>query len=179
MGLRGAKSHSLATKEHPMTDIVDKATRSKMMSSIKGKHTKPEMIVRRFLHAAGFRYRLHHKDLPGKPDLVLPKYNLVIFVHGCFWHQHQGCHYAYTPASNSEKWKEKLEGNRQRGLIQQQQLLEMGWRVLVIWECGLRHNSLMIDEITQIITSSVQLTEWPAKPPRSSKVMQPRGNSGK
>lgn len=149
-----------------MTDIVDQATRSRMMSSIKGKNTKPEMTVRRLLHAAGFRYRLHRKDLPGKPDLVLPKYNLVIFVHGCFWHQHQGCHYAYTPASNSEKWKEKLEGNRQRDLIQQQQLIEMGWRVLVIWECGLKHLEKEIPEIISIILGHSYISEWPKRPPR-------------
>jgi DNA mismatch endonuclease (patch repair protein) len=149
-----------------MTDIVDQATRSRMMSSIKGKNTKPEMTVRRLLHAAGFRYRLHRKDLPGKPDLVLPKYNLVIFVHGCFWHQHQGCHYAYTPASNSEKWKVKLEGNRQRDLIQQQQLLDMGWRVLVIWECGLKHLEKEITGKISIILGHSEISEWPKKPPR-------------
>ncbi|WP_417764796.1 very short patch repair endonuclease [Shewanella chilikensis] len=149
-----------------MTDTVDQAARSRMMSSIKGKNTKPEMTVRRLLHAAGFRYRLHRKDLPGKPDLLLPKYNLVIFVHGCFWHQHQGCHYAYTPASNSEKWKEKLEGNRQRDLAQQQQLLEMGWRVLVIWECGLKHLEKEIPEIISIILGHSAISEWPKRPPR-------------
>ncbi len=149
-----------------MTDIVDKATRSRMMSSIRGKDTKPEMAVRRLLHAAGFRYRLHRKDLPGKPDLVLPKYNLVIFVHGCFWHRHPGCHYAYTPASNSDKWKAKLEGNRQRDQIQQQQLLDMGWRVLVIWECGLKHLEANLAEITSMILGHAEICEWPKKPPR-------------
>jgi len=153
-----------------MTDIVDKATRSRMMSAIKGKNTKPEMAVRRKLHALGFRFRLHRKDLPGKPDLVLPKYNLAIFVHGCFWHQHRGCHYAYTPASNSEKWKTKLEGNRQRDRIQQQRLLEMGWRVLVIWECGIKHSEYMTEEISSIIRSSIQLAEWPTEPSRPSRI---------
>lgn len=160
-----------------MTDIVDQATRSRMMSSIKGKNTKPEMAVRRWLHAQGYRYRLHRKGLPGKPDLVLPKYNLVIFVHGCFWHQHPGCHYAYTPASNSEKWKAKLEGNRQRDQVQQQQLLDMGWRVLVIWECGLKHLSQMIEEIAPIINSDTKLLEWPATPPRPSRQFNTGDNS--
>lgn len=150
-----------------MTDIVDKATRSRIMSSIRGKNTKPEMTVRRFLHAAGFRYRLHRKDLPGKPDLILPKYNLVVFVHGCFWHQHHGCHYAYTPASNTVQWREKLEGNRQRDLVQQQQLLDMGWRVLVVWECGLKHSKHDLEEITSAIQSNNQILEWPVQPPRS------------
>lgn len=149
-----------------MTDIVDKATRSRMMSSIKGKDTKPELAVRRLLHAAGFRYRLHRRDLPGKPDLVLPKYNLVIFVHGCFWHQHQGCHYAYTPASNSEKWAAKLEGNRQRDQVQQQQLLDMGWRVLVIWECGLKHLKDNFMEVRSMIEGHSEISEWPKRPPR-------------
>lgn len=152
-----------------MTDIVDKATRSRMMSSIKGKNTKPEMMVRRWLHSQGYRFRLHRKDLPGKPDIVLPKYNLVIFVHGCFWHQHLGCHYAYTPASNSEKWKAKLEGNKVRDEVQQQLLREMGWRVLTIWECGLKHSSLTTSEISPLIRSDAQLFEWPVKPPRPAK----------
>lgn len=151
-----------------MTDIVNKATRSRMMSAIKGKDTRPELTVRRLLHSAGFRYRLHRRDLPGKPDLVLPKYNLVIFVHGCFWHQHPGCHYAYTPASNSEKWKQKLEGNRERDRKQQQKLLDMGWRVLVIWECGLKHMNPVIAEIAAAIRGDRKLQEWPAAPPRPS-----------
>ncbi|WP_010324919.1 very short patch repair endonuclease [Marinobacterium stanieri] len=153
-----------------MTDIVDQATRSRMMSSIKGKNTKPEMAVRRWLHAQGYRYRLHRKDLPGKPDLVLPKYNLVIFVNGCFWHQHPGCHYAYTPASNNEKWKAKLEGNRQRDQIQQQQLLDMGWRVLIIWECGLKHSQDTAAEIKALISGQLNIAEWPDKPPRTDGV---------
>ncbi len=149
-----------------MTDIVDQATRSRMMSSIKGKNTKPEMMVRRWLHSLGYRFRLHRKDLPGKPDIVLPKYNLVIFVHGCFWHQHQGCHYAYTPASNSEKWKAKLEGNQQRDQVQQQLLLEMGWRVLTIWECGLKHSPATMAEINTLISGHENFSEWPDIPPR-------------
>lgn len=151
-----------------MNDIVDKVTRSRMMASIKGRDTRPEMLVRRFLHAAGFRYRLHCRNLPGKPDLVLRKYNLVIFVHGCFWHRHKGCHYAYMPSSNSEKWKRKLEGNRKRDEIQKQELLDSGWRVLVIWECGLKHSESILDEVVSVIKSETRYTELPETPPRTT-----------
>lgn len=118
-----------------MVDIVDKAVRSRMMSGIRGKDTKPEMQVRRFLHAAGFRYRLHVKDLPGRPDIVLPKYRAVIQVHGCFWHRHPGCRLAATPASNVEMWAAKFARNVERDKEVECQLTEMGWRVLTVWEC--------------------------------------------
>jgi len=108
------------------------------MSQIQAKDTKPEMIVRKFLHSNGFRYRLHVKDLPGKPDLVLPKYNSVIFVHGCFWHAHEGCKYFKIPKSRTEWWKEKLYGNKERDKKHIQQLRNLGWNVIVIWECELK-----------------------------------------
>ncbi|MEO9904317.1 MULTISPECIES: very short patch repair endonuclease [Alphaproteobacteria] len=120
-----------------MADIVDKATRSRMMSGIKGKDTKPEMIVRRALHKAGFRYRLHVKDLPGKPDIVLPKYKTVIFVHGCFWHKHD-CKYFKWPKTRPDFWKEKIEANVRRDRASSKQLENTGWNVLTIWECELR-----------------------------------------
>ncbi len=118
-----------------MVDVVDKKTRSRMMSGIRGKNTKPELIVRKALHARGFRFKLHVKELPGKPDLVLPKYRAVIFVHGCFWHRHQGCRFAVLPKSNSEFWARKLDSNRERDLLHGQQLSSLGWRVFTIWEC--------------------------------------------
>lgn len=121
-----------------MTDIVDSRTRSRMMAGIRGKNTKPELIVRRFLHSKGFRFRLHDAKLPGRPDIVMPKYKLLIFVHGCFWHRHQGCRYATSPAQNGEKWQEKFRQNVERDQQQIKQLLDQGWRVLVIWECALR-----------------------------------------
>jgi DNA mismatch endonuclease (patch repair protein) len=108
------------------------------MSQISGKDTKPEMIVRKFLHANGFRYRLHVKELPGKPDLVLPKYNTVIFVHGCFWHVHEDCKYFKIPQTRSEWWKEKLYGNKERDEKKIEELKEMGWKVIVVWECDLK-----------------------------------------
>lgn len=118
-----------------MADVVDKATRSRMMSGIKAKDTAPEMLVRRFLHSHGFRYRLHVKDLPGKPDIVLPKYHTVIFVHGCFWHQHPGCKDVVLPKSNTKFWKDKLEGNAKRDVGNIAELGRLGWRCLVVWEC--------------------------------------------
>lgn len=105
-----------------------------MMSGIRGKDTKPEMIVRRGLHAMGFRYRLHDKSLPGKPDLVLPKYNAVIFVHGCFWHKHD-CNYFKWPKTRPEFWREKILGNVERDLYAIRCLNEKGWRTAVVWEC--------------------------------------------
>ena len=111
-----------------MTDIVDPATRSRMMSGIRGKDTRPEMLVRKALHARGFRFRLHVKDLPGRPDIVLPKFRAVIFVHGCFWHRHHGCRLAYTPKSNTQFWLDKLESNMRRDKLALTALDALGWQ---------------------------------------------------
>lgn len=105
------------------------------MAAIRGKNTKPEIAVRRYLHRAGFRYRLHVPDLPGKPDIVLPKYKVVVFVHGCFWHIHKGCKDAVMPKSNSEFWKKKLTGNVERDHKNAALLREKGWHVITVWEC--------------------------------------------
>jgi len=118
-----------------MTDIVSKKTRSRMMSTIRGKNTKPEMIVRKYLHWRGFRFRLHNSKLPGKPDIVLPKYKTCVLVHGCFWHQHPGCRFAYSPKSNRQFWEEKLAGNVERDRKNRKDLRKLGWRVFTIWEC--------------------------------------------
>ena len=120
-----------------MTDIVDPATRSRMMSSIRGKDTKPEMIVRRLLHHRGFRYRLHAINLPGKPDIVLGKYHAVVMINGCFWHRH-GCNLFHWPKSNKHLWRKKLNRNATVDKKNIASLLEGGWRVQVIWECALR-----------------------------------------
>lgn len=120
-----------------MTDIVDKQTRSRMMSGIRATDTKPEISIRKELFSRGFRYRLHVKKLPGKPDLVLPKYHAVIFVHGCFWHGHQ-CSLFKWPKSNSEFWKKKITGNHKRDQKRISQLQAEGWKVLTIWECSFR-----------------------------------------
>ena len=123
-----------------MIDIVSKKTRSRMMSNIRSKDTKPEMIVRRYLHQNGFRYRLHMKDLPGKPDIVLPKYNVVIFVHGCFWHRHQNCKYATTPRTNRKFWNNKFSINIQRDQRNMDLLKDSGWNIIIFWECAIRNN---------------------------------------
>lgn len=124
-----------------MIDVVDKATRSRMMSCIRGKNTRPELTVRSFLHRAGLRFRLHAK-LPGKPDLVLPKHRTVVFVHGCFWHRHENCRYCTIPANNAAFWQEKFADNVRRDARVKQQLQELGWRVLVIWSCQLNEHEL-------------------------------------
>lgn len=121
-----------------MTDIVDRQTRSRMMSGIRGKDTKPEMVLRRALHSRGFRYRLHGKGLVGRPDLILARHRAVIFVHGCFWHRHEGCRYATTPATRPDFWAEKFVANVRRDRAVRDALLADGWRVATIWECALR-----------------------------------------
>lgn len=119
-------------------DRLTPEERSELMSKIRSKDTKPELIVRKHLHALGFRYRLHPKKLPGHPDICLPKYNTVVFVHGCFWHRHEGCKIATTPKSNVEFWETKFRRNVERDLRVREQLQQLGWRVLVVWECELK-----------------------------------------
>jgi len=126
-----------------MADIVDKQTRTRMMAGIRGKDTKPEMVLRRALHARGFRYRLHGKGVPGRPDLILAKHRATIFVHGCFWHRHEGCRFATTPATRPEFWAEKFAANVRRDRAVCDTLSEDGWRVATIWECALRKPQLV------------------------------------
>ena len=114
-----------------------------MMAAIRGKDTKPEIIVRRFLHRAGFRFRLHRRDLPGRPDIVLPKYRTVVEVRGCFWHQHEGCPFAYMPKSNRSFWEAKLEGNRERDKRNLRELASLGWRAIEVWECELETGTIL------------------------------------
>lgn len=121
-----------------MTDIVDPKTRSRMMSGIRSKNTRPEMLLRKALHARGFRYRLHGANLPGKPDLVFPRYRAVCFVHGCFWHRHPGCRFATTPATRAEFWETKFGDNVVRDRDNGALLETRGWRVAVVWECSTR-----------------------------------------
>ena len=118
-----------------MTDIVDSRRRSEMMAGIKGRDTKPELVVRRIAHKLGLRFRLYRKDLPGRPDLVFPRRRLAVFVHGCFWHRHDGCRYAYTPKSRVTFWTKKFAENVARDRRNEEALQDLGWRVLVIWEC--------------------------------------------
>lgn len=121
-----------------MTDIVDSKTRSRMMSGIGGKNTQPEVALRHALHARGLRYRLHAKDVFGRPDIVLPRFRAAIFVHGCFWHRHPGCRYATTPSTRPDFWQSKFAANVTRDALVRATLLEQGWRVAVVWECALR-----------------------------------------
>ena len=121
-------------------DILTKEKRSWNMSRIKGKDTKPEKIVRSILHKNGFRFRLNRKDLPGKPDIVLPKYQTTIFVHGCFWHRHPRCKFAYNPKSRIKFWQKKFSENVERDRFVKKELRKMGWKVIVVWECELKND---------------------------------------
>ncbi|MBO9712470.1 very short patch repair endonuclease [Sphingomonas sp.] len=123
-----------------MADIVSKETRSRMMAQVRNKNTKPEMRVRRALHAAGFRFRLHRRDLAGRPDVVLPKYRTAVFVHGCFWHGHD-CPRGKRPSSNAAFWAAKIETNIARDLAAVERLSAAGWRVETIWECDLEEKT--------------------------------------
>lgn len=149
-----------------MTDVVDPATRSRMMSGIRGKNTRPELFIRRGLHRAGFRFRLHDRRLPGAPDLVLARYNAAIFVHGCFWHRHAGCRYASTPSTRPGFWKGKFDENCRRDERNHQLLLEAGWRVLTVWECGIRHEpEKLLEGLVELLTSGETIAELPDHPP--------------
>ncbi len=121
-----------------MPDPLTPEQRRRCMQSIKGRDTKPELLVRRYLHARGFRFRLHVNRLPGRPDIVLPRFRTVIFVNGCFWHGHEGCRYYVLPKSNVAYWKGKIEVNRARDLKERVELRNLGWHVITIWECQLK-----------------------------------------
>ena len=138
-------------------DVHDSKTRSYNMSRIKGKNTKPEETVRKYLFSQGFRYRKNDKRLPGKPDIVLPKYKTIIFVNGCFWHEHEGCRYFAWPQNNAEFWKEKIESNVVRDKKQYEELQDAGWRVIIVWECELKKKrksdtlERLVDEIKAVV----------------------------
>ena len=140
-----------------MADVHDKATRSYNMSRIKGTDTKPEMLVRKFLHANGIRFRVHNKNLPGKPDLTLTKYHTVIFVNGCFWHGHKGCRYFVLPKTRTAWWQEKIEETIKRDSTAIQNLKELGWKPIIIWECELnlgKRNASLANIISTITKES-------------------------
>ncbi len=135
-----------------MSDSVSKEQRSWNMSRIRGTDTSIEVMVRKYLFSKGFRYRKNVKDLPGKPDIVLPKYKTVIFVHGCFWHRHEGCKYATSPSSNSEYWQSKFLRNTENDKKHVQELTTLGWKVITIWECEIKKSfdetmNRVIDEL--------------------------------
>lgn len=143
-------------------DIVTPAKRSLMMSGICGKDTKPELAVRKLVHGLGYRFRLHRRDLPGSPDLVLPRLKKVIFVHGCFWHRHPGCRFAHTPKSNIEFWQTKLNKNTHRDAAAHHTLISTGWDVLIVWECEVADLSELSQKVRTFLTkdpvqSSIQV----------------------
>ncbi|GAA3951447.1 DNA mismatch endonuclease Vsr [Chitinophaga oryziterrae] len=121
-----------------MADVHSQEVRSFNMSKIKGKDTKPELLVRKFLFSHGFRYRLHDKKLPGKPDMVFPKYKTVLFINGCFWHGHDGCKYFVVPKTRTEWWLNKITGNKNKDVEHMLELKENGWNVIIVWECQLK-----------------------------------------
>jgi DNA mismatch endonuclease (patch repair protein) len=136
-----------------VADNITPQIRSSIMSRVKGRNTKPERTVRKLLHAMGYRFRLHRKDLPGKPDIVLPKYQSVIFVHGCFWHGHEGCKRAARPTSNIEFWNSKLDSNIKRDAEAQKNLKEQGWKYLVIWQCEMRNLTTLQARLKQFLVN--------------------------
>lgn len=137
-----------------MADVHTSSIRSYNMSRIKGKNTKPELVVRRYLHAQGLRYRLHLGNLPGTPDIVLPKYKTVVFIHGCFWHAHEGCRYFVVPKTRTEFWLNKIGRNVANDHKQQAELTALGWKVVTVWECELKPQRLqntlaaLVEDIT-------------------------------
>lgn len=133
-----------------MADRLNTQQRHRCMSRIRGKNTKPEILVRKGLYARGFRFRLHNKKLPGSPDIVLPKYGVAIMVNGCFWHGHKGCRYATKPKSNVEFWETKIARNRHRDEVTTAHLEALGWTVITIWECELRTSSQLDDRLNTL-----------------------------
>jgi len=125
--------------------------RSRNMSAIKSKNTKPEIFVRKLLHSKGYRFRLHKKDLPGSPDIVLPKYKTVIFVHGCFWHRHQNCKYASNPKTRREFWEKKFKENIERDKKTQKKLKNLGWKTNIVWECEVKNREILILKLEEIL----------------------------
>ena len=139
-----------------MADTLTKEKRSWNMSRIRGKDTQVEVKVRKYLFSKGFRYRKNVTDLPGKPDIVLPKYKTVVFIHGCFWHRHPGCKYSYTPKSNIEFWEKKFSANVKNDDIKKKQLEDDGWRVIVLWECDVerRFEQTMEKLVSELLETS-------------------------
>jgi DNA mismatch endonuclease, patch repair protein len=130
-----------------MVDVFSKRKRSQVMSRIRSRDTTPELTVRSTLHRLGYRFRVHAARLPGRPDVVLPRYKAVIFVHGCFWHRHRGCQFAYTPKTRTKFWLDKLNGNVTRDAKIRYQLRRMGWQVITVWECDIRKPRRLVQQL--------------------------------
>ncbi|MBY0231376.1 MAG: DNA mismatch endonuclease Vsr [Gemmataceae bacterium] len=150
-----------------MADIMDAEARSRLMARIRGKDTKPEKAVRRLLHGMGYRFRLHAKGLPGRPDIVLPRHRAVVFVHGCFWHRHAECKPRNLPATNTDYWREKFRANAERDERKTRELAALGWRVHVVWECQLREPDTLAARLLAFLRG-----EKPATPRRRSKPVE-------
>ena len=132
-----------------------------MMAGIRGKDTKPEIIVRRLLHKLGYRFRLHRKDLPGRPDIVLPKWETVVFVNGCYWHGHENCELYRTPKTRSEFWEAKIAGNRKRDERNYRQLRDAGWQVVLVWECAvMKKNGLTDTELAAAMSAAIETNRF-------------------
>lgn len=146
-----------------MVDVVDSGTRSRMMSGIRSTNTKPELRLRRALHAKGFRFKLHDRSLPGSPDIVLPRWRAVIEVRGCFWHRHERCRFTTMPETRPEFWAAKFGSNVERDQRNEKLLREAGWRVAIVWECALRAKNIdeQISEIVAWLKSDFQAIEFP------------------
>jgi len=144
----------VSVKEGFQTSNDETEQRSKNMAAIKSRDTKPEILTRRLLHALGYRFRLHLKDLPGCPDVVLPKYKTVIFINGCFWHQHNGCKFSSMPKSNQDYWQKKLNNNTIRDEINIAKLITLGWNVIVVWECETKDITSLRSRLTNMIHNS-------------------------
>ena len=139
------------------SEVIHKVSeqRSRNMSAIKSKNTKPEIKVRKVLHSMGYRFRLHSKDLPGSPDIVLPKYKTVIFVHGCFWHRHENCKYASTPKTRQEFWNKKFNENILRDKKNLEILSSLGWKIIIIWECEIRNKKINLEQIFKNVIKKI------------------------
>ena len=135
-------------------DRISKQHRSWNMSRIRGRNTKPELVVRSLLHRMGYRFRLHRRDLPGRPDVVLPRHRTAVLIHGCFWHRHAGCKFAYTPKSRPQFWGRKFEGNQHRDQVVRQELARLGWNVVVVWECEVRDLVRLAKRLSGLIPTS-------------------------
>jgi DNA mismatch endonuclease, patch repair protein len=141
-----------------LPDMFSPADRSKIMSHVKNRNTAPEIVVRRLLHRMGYRFRLHRANLPGHPDIVLPRHRKVIFVHGCFWHGHKGCPRAARPATNKEFWNVKLDANARRDKTAQEALDAIGWRILIVWQCETRDEVQLIGILRQFLEGAKATT---------------------
>ena len=139
-----------------MTDVFTKAKRHEIMASIKAHDTKPEKAVRSIIHRMGFRFSLYRKDLPGKPDIVLPRHDKVVFVHGCFWHGHTNCRKSTIPATNTEFWTDKITKNKIRDMKVKRQLRQAGWQVLVVWECEITRTETLIKKLKKFLEKETE-----------------------